>query len=823
LMLGLLAFSPLPQSNDVVMQVEAGVGGWYRGGQWIPLQVLVESQTTTIEGHLRVRVDRSSGAAVQFETTYSTPFTIAEGGSKRVFLYASLDDFSREVQVELVDQRGRVVTSQQTQIQQLDYADILYVVVTDSPTGVLDVAQHPIGRGDSYRVRWRIPDIPPKADALAAIDTLVFTDVDTGELSADQRQAIAGWVASGGHLVVTGGTNWQRTTSGLSDLLPTVPTETITLDTIAALGKFLRRPDEALEIETLVTANTPYEDALVLLRAEDTPLLVRGRYGNGTVDFTAFDATTEPLRSWDDLPYLWQELEFSMDSRPSWSYGIERFDLARDAASNVTGFDLPSVLQLLAFLFAYIALMGPLNYLFLNAIGRREFAWFTIPILIVAFTAFAYFTGFSVRGDDVTVNQVSMIQIWDGVEYARVDGVVGILAPRRTSYDVIMQDGLSLRTMPNVDETLGANQITIVEGEQYLAEDIPVDAAIMTSFATSGYIDAPLLAGQATWTLVGGEIGSTLEGEVTNGLDVTLEDAIILANDAFYQLGDLVVGASESFQFILPLDQPQRLTLGSRVDPTHPVLTPGYYRTRSLSELCYMSDGINVVYTSLMSGQDLQCFGGVDDDKLRLRRRAQLLAAVNNEIDRAGGRSSHVYLLGWSENPPLDVEMPNTGQELDGSVLYIYEIPTTIQYAMPQQATIPAGFFTWSLIEQDVVNRLPEVNPDLSFQLIGEQGVAIRFTPLDNISLAEVAELTIQVDWRLGGEALRLALWNWEIQTWEDIEFVEPEQTEFIIRDPVAYLGPQNAVQVLVESNSGTAYQSVDGIAVAMRGTSEER
>jgi hypothetical protein len=40
------------------------------------------------------------------------------------------------------------------------------------------------------------------------------------------------------------------------------------------------------------------------------------------------------------------------------------------------------------------------NYFLLMLVGRREFAWFTIPLLIVVFSVFGYFTGFSVRGDD---------------------------------------------------------------------------------------------------------------------------------------------------------------------------------------------------------------------------------------------------------------------------------------------------------------------------------------------------------------------------------------------------------------------------------------
>ena len=48
---------------------------------------------------------------------------------------------------------------------------------------------------------------------------------------------------------------------------------------------------------------------------------------------------------------------------------------------------LPDVLPIIGFLLIYIALMGPLNYVILNRLNRREWAWVTIPLLIAVFSA----------------------------------------------------------------------------------------------------------------------------------------------------------------------------------------------------------------------------------------------------------------------------------------------------------------------------------------------------------------------------------------------------------------------------------------------------
>ena len=62
---GLMAFSPI-QQTDVSMQIAAGIGGWYRAGQWIPLHITVESENTSVDGQLQVRVATSTASATQF-------------------------------------------------------------------------------------------------------------------------------------------------------------------------------------------------------------------------------------------------------------------------------------------------------------------------------------------------------------------------------------------------------------------------------------------------------------------------------------------------------------------------------------------------------------------------------------------------------------------------------------------------------------------------------------------------------------------------------------------------------------------------------------
>jgi hypothetical protein len=815
-----MAARPAPQNSPLTLTVEAGIGGWYRPTQWMPVQVNIDSQNIRLEGFLQVRVQ--SALSAEYETLYRSPLNIANDGARRIFLYVSLEEFTREITVELVDGAGRVRARQTEPVQSLRYEDTLYAVVTDSVNGPLDVSRPSVGRGQSYQVTWRLSDLPPSAEALRPLDILVFSDVETSSLSPDQSAALRQWVTGGGHLIVTGGGNWQRTTLGLLDLLPTEPSRTITGKSASLLGAFLARPDDSLESEILLSANSPKAGAQILLADEQTPWLVRGTLGAGVVDFAAFDGASEPLRSWADLPFVWHELVMSRGSRPSWSYGVERFGLARDAVGTVAGFDLPSLVQLTLFLLAYILLMGPANYLFLRLVRRRELAWLTIPALIGLFTFFAYFTGFSLRGNTVAVTHIGLVQVWEDSPTARYDGVVGVLAPRRTTYNITAAEGFTLRALPDVQPPNGLSALTIQESGSFSARDVPVDAAIMIPLATSGQLPAPPFEGQATLTLRGQDISARLEGSVSHDLPFTLRATRILLDSEVFLIGDMRPAQAYPFSLTAPLDRHPRHTLGNRVDPSRPVVNVGFFGGTVNDEgLCLIQNGLNVVYEKIMRGQDVSCFGTLTDSKaLTLRQRALLTTAFNNEIDANAGRHTAAYLVGWGDRPLHDLTLERQSQSTEASILYIYKIPLTYRFDNPNSANIPPAFFSWSLIERDLPNRLNEINPDMSFQLNANtpngQGVALRLTPHLPINLTSLERLNLRVYTKSLSADLQVSLWNWQEKAWQVLPNPN-NRFEWSLREFAPYLGAGNQVQVLVSAQAGS-YESVERLQLSFSG-----
>ena len=60
------------------------------------------------------------------------------------------------------------------------------------------------------------------------MDRLIWQDVDSNQLTADQVAALRGWLALGGRLIVVGGTAGPGVLSGFPDaILPYRPTTTV--------------------------------------------------------------------------------------------------------------------------------------------------------------------------------------------------------------------------------------------------------------------------------------------------------------------------------------------------------------------------------------------------------------------------------------------------------------------------------------------------------------------------------------------------------------------------------------------------------------------
>ncbi|MBN1564532.1 MAG: hypothetical protein JXA10_11875 [Anaerolineae bacterium] len=804
---GIAASAPLPQPTyDVTLSASVGYAGYYRWGHWSPVRVMVGNQGDDLNGYVQVRTGDLGGLE---ENVYRMPLDLPQGSRKQVFLYISFETFQSEVRIEIVDQDGDIIADARDHMQSVNQGDILIAVITESTFGAVDLTNAIPGTGSAHQVNWRIEDIPPLVDALAGLDVMLFHDVDTGALDAEQTAAIRQWVLGGGHLIVAGGDAWQRTTAGLDDLLPVTLERTVRVESVAVLADYIRHTSFRDDTGMTATRSVPRSSAQVLVETEGVPLLVRDELGNGLVDFLAVDPNAEPLRSWSNTRYLWYVLMASAEQEPSWSDDLYNWSVARDATLTTFNTVLPTFYQLCGFLIMYIILIGPVNYLVLKRLNRREWAWVSIPALIVIFSVLAYQVGFNLRGSQPTVNRLSVVQVWGDGEEAKVTSFVGVQSPRRTTYDMAVERGVTLRPLP--EEGIGLNvPVTITEGTRYTAEDIPIDAGTIASFIASSVMPAPHLDSEVYWQL-DDTATPHLRGRVTNTTGQILEDAVILVKGEARSIGTLNVGESRDFDIVLGPQDPAPLTLGNSMRFTNNYFY-GYGFGRRPGG-CFSYSGIYLTIPDVMQSQQFVCGSTVGDEEQEIRRRYRLLGSVVTDQDVSGGRGDDVYLFAWTDELIIDVELLDRPHVDEATTLYIFELPTETETRM-RIVEIPPALTTWTITDQRNPDTLRDIGPT-TFQINTGSQASFQFKPLPAMSMVDVTELIVQFE---SSGPLAVALWDWDQQVWIPIA-LDPDSASTALRNNIErYIGAENAVNVRVTSLDETAYNRVDYIKIAYRG-----
>ena len=147
--------------------------------------------------------------------------------------------------------------------------------------------------------------------------------------------------------------------------------------------------------------------------------------------FLALDPKLAPLAGWSGQAVVWQTIATLSPAPGPWANGIQDGYAATQAVASIPGLRLPSVWQLLLFLFAYTLVIGPINFLVLRRLRRRELAWVTIPVLVLLFSAITFFTGFRTRGGAAVLNEMSVAYGSVEAERVRTQSIVGLYSPRR--------------------------------------------------------------------------------------------------------------------------------------------------------------------------------------------------------------------------------------------------------------------------------------------------------------------------------------------------------------------------------------------------------
>lgn len=550
----------------VSVRLSAGYGIPMPAGSWEPVTITLRNDSGARALRGKVLLTEAGGTcppgpcfgpgfgpAQSSPATYSLAFDLAPGVTKA--LAADVVATTSSLRAAVVDQAGVVVATTAASLPvALGSIGAAVGVVSDDPDTLDGLGGLRLPQSGQVQVAHIPPaSLPGQAVALSGFAALVLDNAGTEAITAGQQQALVDYVAQGGTLVLAGGPSWKPTWSGLPErLLPATVSGTAAagrLDSAAALlgAAPLSGTDE---IAVLV----PRPLSAVELGDRAVPLQVEAPYGAGKVVALAMDPASPPFAGWAGTPTLLRRVLIEASSgsgRAAGPYpepaGGQLASMSTDAVllnsgvTTIPAVGLPSATTLVLLLIAYLAVVGPLNFVVLGRLGHRDWAWLSVPAISAAALAIAYATGLGGAARGVAVNQVRLVWQDPGSDRAAVESFAAVYLPHGGTHQLALGGQPAPTGLPGTDGVSVQLGPTVQVG-------VSGPPASVHGFASAGFSS---LAGKVSGTL--SPAGSSLVGTVTNHLPVALLDARVITDGGRTQaLGTLGAGRTDPVKVANP-------------------------------------------------------------------------------------------------------------------------------------------------------------------------------------------------------------------------------------------------------------------------------
>ena len=803
--------------QDVIeLSVEVGFDSFFRPGLWTPVRVELKNNGESLLGRLVIRPE-TSGTVVG--NAFSAAIDLPSGAQKSATVNIKARSFPDNIRVELIDDEGNVRVTREAALFDVQPFDQLVAVVSGPNALAPNLAGLHIGGSKAEQALWTAHEIPQDAQSLAALDIMLLIDIDSENLSAEQQLALRRWLQAGGHLIVAGGPSAQRSTRGLIDILPMRPEGSRALDDMSAFARFSGDNHSQLSERGIIVTGALHEDAQVLVEQEGIPLLMRRKIGAGAVDMLAADISLEPLAGWPGINQLWLKILATREPHPTWVDGFARPEWGAEAVANLPGVDLlPPIQALCIFLALYIILIGPLNFFILSRINRSGWGWFTIPIVIIVFTGVAWSVGFSLRGGEIIVSRLSVVQSYADVAEAQVDQYFGLLSPRRATYslEVPRDHFLAVAGATTPSSIFASNTIQtateISQGATFAARDFTIDGGIFANFSLNGFVPRPAINGSFTLEFQiheSGRMVSTYQGAISNRSDITLRDAVILGPELYFALeddfapGDIVTLDGESLRASVGNFAAQPNPLELHLSPLAMGLSP------------FAGTDQNVSMKQIQGGRFLRSRAFLSAQSAAQRQAAReqsFLASFMVDQYESTARGTRLYLAGWSDSWPRDFEISGASWGSIDTTLYLVELEVDIN-PPSQRATLTSEHFSWFALSRDDVSHQGTED----FNLYEGQAVEFLLHPLPGLAMDKVERLFVEVD-RGGGyaQSLDIELYNWASDAYDVFGFRDGDELEFDAPQP--YIGVGNLVRMRLQYGQGIGTARIREIRIEQTG-----
>lgn len=382
------------------------------------IRLTVENSGENWEGTMRLLVDMARyGQPCAYDTVLSLP----QGSTKQFVVKVpkdSLENMDGTVQVTLLDRKSRKCAEKEfPQLLREDANALAMGILSDaySTLTYLDMGGQEIYfNGDYYPLRLEELTQENLSDALDTLTFLVIDRYNTGVLTEDETAAVERWAGNGGVLLVGTGSYAEDTLRGL--------------DNLGIRCREIHEPGQSAQ-DIMAYADVDFVDFSRLSLAELSDVGGQYQMGEGYVYVRSLGSGAVGI-----LPYALTELA-GLD-KSAYVIGQEDFVLsilnavAAEASSRYnssysSSYDNQYILQrslrilgnssnqlnfgaLKGIVMLYVIFAGPILYLILRTVKKRELYWAAVPVTALVGILLVFLAG---RGFEVASTRVYSVAV----------------------------------------------------------------------------------------------------------------------------------------------------------------------------------------------------------------------------------------------------------------------------------------------------------------------------------------------------------------------------------------------------------------------------
>ncbi|WP_246059925.1 DUF7408 domain-containing protein [Paenibacillus lautus] len=733
------------------IQSEMGYQGKIKHDKWNPLKLTLTSDRD-ISGDVVVQIQNYNGFG--YQTSYVQQVDLPKDTPKEVVIGipgAVLNKDNNQILFyEGSYTKGKQIpfATGKNYVQASPYQGALIAVLSDDPD-TMNFMNVLNGKGNSVNVfPLKNASVPSDGMLLNGLDVIVINNFASDTLSEPQRKAITDWVNSGGTLILAGGAGYTKTAAPFADITPVVANGTTTVNSLDELEKLGGKPLKLDGAFTISTAKA-VEGAQIGIEAEGQPLFASKAYGQGSVQYAAYDLAMEPVSSWAGHPDAWASIlrnNLPMMGAQNGMYHNSLMDSLNYVLEYFPSLKMPSFTLLLWMLIIYAVVVAPLLYYILKKADKREWAWFLIPIIAVIASGSVYVVGSSDKTRELahTINLIELNGQGDAVKST----ASAFFTPRSGNYALEFPENTYLRTgqSRNTFGGMGENK-NFVRVEQ---ESTTLELRDMSQWSLAKvWVDR-----QGTEEM--GRLGMDLKldpkgelnGKVINDTINDLTEVVLVVGGKAYKLGDIKKGEAAA----VPQDPKQIIKF-----------TGG-----DLSGMLYP-------YSQ-------------NDPKQRERDILSQYGYSNRMVNR------DAYILGWSKDHLTNYTLK--GAEVDSDQLNFWIQPVEMDWGLNGEINIPYGFLS------------PEIS-QVNAPMFGVyphgvemgQGSLIAEFPL--ISEGNVKYSELSVKGTKFNNNVTMEIWNSKKSEWEPVTEVNNVHT--ITKNPEQYI-VGNRIRFMITAKDQTNF-----------------